>query len=57
MTLMRANQKNYYALRKKSDKSPEDFVECKKYLDNAVMFERQIDAEIERVQAILNAKK
>jgi len=56
VVLMRANQKCYFKLKKKKDKTPQEFEECKKYLDNSVAFEKRVDDEISRVQAIMNRR-
>ena len=53
VVLMRANQKAFYEMSKRPNRTPEAEAERKKYLHNAISFEKEIDAEIERVQAIL----
>lgn len=56
VVLMRANQKCFFKLNKKKNKTAEEVAECKKYLENSVAFEKQVDDEISRVQAIMDRR-
>lgn len=56
VVLMRANQKGYFRLKKKKDKTPEETEQCKKFFNNSVALEKRVDDEIKRVQTIMEER-
>ena len=57
VTLMRANQREYYRLGRKKDRTPEEEERRQQHFKNALHFEGVVDQEIERVQQILQRKE
>lgn len=57
VVLMRANQKGFFALSKKRERTAEEDERRKSYLKNSIYFEQQVDSEIQRVQEIVKRKE
>lgn len=51
--IMRANQRNFFELNNKKDRTPEEEESRKKYLSNSKEFEKRVDEIIAKAQEIM----